>query len=313
MPDAYTSGKLGLIEPQAGNYSGTWDQPLYANWQTIDAALGGVKTIVLSSSDVTLTIPKFPASSDPPSVATSAQNLVLNLTGAVSANVAVRLPPVGGMWIVYNGTTGTSNVSIKTTGVGANSIVLPRGYSSFIVSDGYTVSWADNGNIAANVPQSVPAGVISPFGGTVAPSGYLPCDGSVVSQTTYAALYAAISTTWNTGGEGAGNFRLPDLSNMFLRGTGTSGVGVYEADDFKSHTHTPTVTDPGHNHTTAVLATTNSIGNGDVVTGVTGTGYQTIAGALTTTKTTGVTVANATTGGTETRPVNKRVLYIIKT
>jgi len=305
MPDAYTSGKLGLIEPQAGNYSGTWDQPLYANWQTIDAALGGVKTIVLSSSDVTLTIPKFPASSDPPSVATSAQNLVLNLTGAVSANVAVRLPPVGGMWIVYNGTTGTSNVSIKTTGVGANSIVLPRGYSSFIVSDGYTVSWADNGNIAANVGQAVPAGSLIPFAGTVAPSGYLPCDGAAVSRTTYAALFSAISTTWGNG-DGSTTFNVPNLSDMFLRGSGTSAVGVEEADEIKSHTHTATATDSGHTHTVPFGPQFSAIGVG-------GGSVNSGMNATTPTGNANITVTVNSFGGTETRPVNKRVLYIIKT
>lgn len=153
MPDAYTSGKLGLIEPQAGGYSGTWDQPLFANWQTIDAALSGQTILTLSSSDVTLTIPKFPASTNPPSVATSAQNLNIVLLGTLTANVFVNLPAnTPGMWIVYNGTTspGNFNVSIRSATPGSNSIVMPRGYNSFIQSNGANVAWADGGNVAAN-------------------------------------------------------------------------------------------------------------------------------------------------------------------
>lgn len=55
----------------------------------------------------------------------------------------------------------------------------------------------------------IPAGVVEDFAGTSLPTGYLWCDGSTKSQSTYPALYLAIGTTWNTGGEGAGNFRLP--------------------------------------------------------------------------------------------------------
>lgn len=42
--------------------------------------------------------------------------------------------------------------------------------------------------------------------------GFFVLNGAVVSQTTYPNLYTLFGTTYNTGGEGAGNFRLPDLS-----------------------------------------------------------------------------------------------------
>lgn len=61
------------------------------------------------------------------------------------------------------------------------------------------------------VPDAVPPGVVSPYAGSSAPSGWLLCDGSTKSQTTYAALYAVIGATYNTGSEGAGNFRLPNM------------------------------------------------------------------------------------------------------
>lgn len=313
MPDSYTVNKLGLIEPAAGAYSGTWDQPLFANWQTIDAALGGTTTITLASSNVTLTVPTFPANANPPAVATSAQNLRVLLQGTLAANVFVNLPAgVPGMWLIDNQTAVNSfTVTVKTAAGGSTGITPPRGYLSYIFSDGTNVRYADLGNVIANVPQAIPAGVISPFGGPVAPSGYLACDGSVVSQTTYAALYAAIGTTWNTSGEGAGNFRLPDLRNMFLRGSGTSAVGVYEADSYLNHSHG--VTDPGHFHQTALIGGPSPYGSGTTVLGIAGNVAQTASSTLTEAKTTGVSVNSSTTGGTETRPVNKRVLYIIKT
>lgn len=57
------------------------------------------------------------------------------------------------------------------------------------------------------------------FGGTV-PDGYLLCDGSAVSRTTYSALFAAIGTTWGAG-DASTTFNLPDSRGRFLLGEGT--------------------------------------------------------------------------------------------
>ena len=170
------------------------------------------------------------------------------------------------------------------------------------------------------VDSSSPAGIIAPFAGTTAPTGWLKCEGQVVSQTTYASLYAAIGAIWNTGGEGAGNFRLPDLRGMFVRGTGTNAtgsssgavgpaVGGYAADTYLNHAHTATSTDSGHYH---AYVETNNLGAAAPGTGGQGsaqvTGNTVAASANITT-----TVATSTTGGTETKPKNYGVLYIIKT
>lgn len=162
---------------------------------------------------------------------------------------------------------------------------------------------------------STPPGVIAPYAGTSAPSGWLACQGQVVSQTTYASLYAAISTTWNTGGEGAGNFRLPDLQGMFVRGTGTNGtvggaigpaVGASQADTYLNHSHG--ITDPSHAHNVPVVIGINGGGAGAIPYPA-GGGTQVGTDA----QFTGITINTSTTGGTETRPKNFGVLYIIKT
>lgn len=154
MPDSYTVNKLGLIEPAAGAYSGTWDQPLFANWQTIDAALGGTTTITLASSNVTLTVPTFPANANPPAVATSAQNLRVLLQGTLAANVFVNLPAsVPGMWLIDNQTAVNSfTVTVKTAAGGSTGVAPPRGSLSYIYSDGTNVRYADAGGVTANAP-----------------------------------------------------------------------------------------------------------------------------------------------------------------
>jgi len=79
-----------------------------------------------------------------------------------------------------------------------------------------------DGTWAAPAP-GVPAGVIEAFAGSVAPSGYLFCDGSAVSRTTYAALFAAIGSGYGAG-DGSTTFNLPDLQGRIPVGLGTNAA-----------------------------------------------------------------------------------------
>lgn len=70
----------------------------------------------------------------------------------------------------------------------------------------------------------VPVGSITAFGGSSAPTGWLFCDGSLVSRATYAALFAIVSTTFGAG-DGVNTFQLPDLRQRFPMGHAASGTG----------------------------------------------------------------------------------------
>jgi len=164
-----------------------------------------------------------------------------------------------------------------------------------------------------------PAGIIMAFGGTAAPTGFLACDGSPVSRTIYAALFAAIGTTWGSG-DGVNTFNVPDLRGAFLRGSGTSAldpssprsVGSFQAEAYASHTHSNTLSDAGHSHT--VFGDTQ----GGFATGTAGliSRIATLTASdrtgTTSSNTTGISISNAASGGAETRPDNYAVLYIIK-
>ncbi len=120
--------------------------------------------------------------------------------------------------------------------------------------------------------MKIPPGMIVPFSGKKekVPDGWLLCDGSVVSSQEYPDLFKAIGTSWGGGytrdlqsseTKGNGDFNLPDLRGMFLRGVnGNKGgdcsdhdantstnivsggnirdrVGSYQQSEFTSHSH----------------------------------------------------------------------------
>ena len=83
--------------------------------------------------------------------------------------------------------------------------------------------------VGAFIPPSVPPGTIIHYAGRTVPSGYLICNGAKVSRTDYAALFAAIGTTYGAG-DGSTTFNLPNLNGRFLEGTtSTSEVGTYKS------------------------------------------------------------------------------------
>lgn len=77
-------------------------------------------------------------------------------------------------------------------------------------SSGQYVS-AVGSSLTCSAPAvGMPAGIILPYGGTSAPTGWLTADGSVVLRTTYANLFAVIGTTYGSG-DGSTTFNLPNL------------------------------------------------------------------------------------------------------
>lgn len=158
--------------------------------------------------------------------------------------------------------------------------------------------------LQANIEQT---GSIKAWGGAAAPSGYLLCNGSAVSRTTYADLFAVIGETFGAG-DGSSTFNVPDL-----RGRAPIGAGTGDASDATTHTlgekegterhalneaempsHTHAITDPGHAH--------GPQGGGSFVTNVSaalelpGAGGTADEDPQTTTEETGITLGNTGSG-----------------
>jgi microcystin-dependent protein len=66
-------------------------------------------------------------------------------------------------------------------------------------------------------------GVVLAYAGSTEPDFCKFAHGQELSQATYAGLYAVLSTTYNTGGEGAGNFRMPDMRGRTIFGDDNMG------------------------------------------------------------------------------------------
>lgn len=129
-----------------------------------------------------------------------------------------------------------------------------------------------------NLYAFTPVGVVFPYAGSTAPANFLLCAGQVVSRTTYASLFAVVGTSFNTGGEAATDFRLPDLRGRVpvgmdnMGGTdagrvssgnavGTAGGAesvVLTELHLPSHTHT---INHGHGHGIAVTAMSGNTGD----------------------------------------------------
>lgn len=96
---------------------------------------------------------------------------------------------------------------------------------------------------ASDLLGMVPSGAVLYFAGRTAPAGWLKANGAAVSRTAYAALFAAIGTTYGAG-DGRSTFNLPDLRGEFLRGwddgrgVDTGRVfGSAQAHALQSHQH----------------------------------------------------------------------------
>lgn len=142
--------------------------------------------------------------------------------GIARANQAVTVPG-----------SGTASMS-ETLGSGPYTIEFTEEADPQDVSASeITYNNTESGMAATNVQDAITELSTAPKGGPgvpvgsvfwlatqTAPEGYLICDGSAVSRTEYADLFAAIGTTFGAG-DGSTTFALPNLRAAFIRGAGS--------------------------------------------------------------------------------------------
>lgn len=203
-----TSTNRAYLLQTSGENPGTWglDPGLNGNFQKIDSNLGGVATIALSSSNVTLSASEY-------------ANGTILLSGTLTSNVNVIFPPVNGWWTIINNTTGSFVANIVPVG-GTQSIVVEQGAIADVMLVGTTARFRNLppvGTYLDLIDATVPLWISSC---TVPP--YLLCDGSTFSAVTYPYLNTKLGGT-----------TLPDLrgrSRFYLNGGSgritTAGSGI---------------------------------------------------------------------------------------
>ena len=225
----------------------------------------------------------------------AAISTLFNTTGFGDANITP-----GGISHVSLASASVQKDTLNTNCFDQASIVGGAGTSASINTAGVQLAM-----LASAVANALcPTGSILAYGSSTAPSGWLLCDGTSYSTTTYANLYAVIGSSYGTAS--AGNFNVPDLRGLFIRGAslgagttndpdsaartafmtgGATGnnIGSYQVDQFASHNHSVNL---GSSATNGGLA-----GNYSVFSIAENTGN---------------------TGGNQTNPRNIYCAYIIK-
>jgi hypothetical protein len=327
MASTFSDLKIELIG--TGEQVGTWGSTTNANLGTaIEEAIVGSADVAFSSADVTLTLTNTNGTQ-------AARHLRLNLTGTSggarnlilgsgcqidkpyiinngladavtvknTTGTGVAVPAGKSMWVYNNGTnvvevithtpvssggtgayTLTANNVILGNGTSAVQFVAPGNSGNLLTSNGTT--WA-----SAAPPTSFVTGMIILWSGSIAsiPSGWALCDG--------------------TNGT-------PNLEDRFVIGAGNTyavdATGGSADAIVVSHTHTATVTDPGHTHTSnATNLFSSSPGFSSGFTGA----VQSFQGATINSANTGITVANSSTGVSGTNanlPPYYALAYIMK-
>ena len=220
-------------------------------------------------------------------------------------------------------------MSSTATSTFAGGVKLNKADTGIEFSDGSIQTTASVDNTV------VPASAVMAFARPTCPSGWLSANGAAVSRTTYADLFAAISTMYGVG-DGSTTFNMPDYRGEFLRGIdngagrdpdsasrtnrgdGTTGdnIGTKQTEQTLSHLHavdppsTSSNTTGAHTHTYTfwdggggTAADTNQYSSGNANTSSNGDHSHTVDIA---------SFDSGSTGGNETRPRNVNVLYCVK-
>lgn len=176
-------------------------------------------------------------------------------TGAISDVHGVG----AGNLVVGTGTSQTlTNKTLTTPKINEN-VNLTATSTQLNYSVGVTSS------IQTQINTNTPIGMIAPYSGSVSPTGWLLCDGTSYSTTTYANLFGVVGYTF--GGSGSA-FAVPNLKGRVVVGIDAAQTefdAIGESSGAMTHQHASSnsgTTSVAHNHSIDPPSTTSS-GAGD--------------------------------------------------
>ena len=256
----------------------------------------------------------------------------IGFSTAGTARVSISdagLDITNGLPLRLQDSSGAPFVSLKSPSSlsGNVDLTLP----STIVNGGF-LQTDGSGNLSFSIVQGVPTGSVFCIAVASVPTGYLECNGAAVNRTTFAALFAIIGTQYGAG-NGSTTFNLPDLRGEFIRGfdngrgvdSGRS-IATSQSDQNEAHTHSAgSLSTANHNMTGTITRISESFESSGSASGVFSkqTGFSAAntpgrpdsndAGQVTLSSNHTHSVSgNTGSEGTESRPRNIAMMYIIK-
>jgi microcystin-dependent protein len=153
-------------------------------------------------------------------------------TGAISGTTLTVSAVTGTLYIGQYITSGAASGTQITAGSGSSWTVSPSqtvSSTAMVAAAGATSTTTNSADNSTNIATTafvkaagVPTGALFMWGTSSAPTGFLICNGSAVSRTTYATLYAVISTTFGVG-DNSTTFNLPNFNgSMPIGATGAT-------------------------------------------------------------------------------------------
>lgn len=213
MVSTYTTNK-SLERPGNGDYVDTWNVPVNSDMTVIDKAFGGTLNLNATAGDATLSSTQY-------------QNLIINITGAMSASVIYTIPSgVGGQWIVRNATTDASGgpwtVTFASAGGGTSTIAL-RNKTVTLISDGT--------NIRSVEPNSSTIGTVTSIDVSGGTTGLTTSGGPVTTSGTITIAGTLAATNGGTGLTSLGAnvatwLGTPSSANLAAAVTDETGTGA---------------------------------------------------------------------------------------
>jgi hypothetical protein len=218
MAETYTTNK-SLAQVTPGTDSGTWGPFVNNNMGIADNSFGGLATVALTNSPVSLSSAQY-------------QCAFINLTGALTGNVQVTFPGnIGSFYYIFNQTTNSSAFVVTLTSTSGPVVGLPPGIGSiFVLSPTalVNVSLPPVGTYlqisGSSVPNWIAACTTPPF---------LNCDGTSFSAVQYPALNAILGGNTLPDARGRALFALDQGTARngaaFLAGGGSATTTVTQA------------------------------------------------------------------------------------
>lgn len=131
MADTLTTF-MSLVKQAIGGNRNTWGTILNANMDLIDASVAGMHTVTTTGGSTTLADTEW-------------IKRIVKVAGALLSTTTIVFPNKTGVWLVYNGTTGSFTVSVKTSS--GSAVALAQG--------GWNTVWCDGNDVMRAGPSSL--------------------------------------------------------------------------------------------------------------------------------------------------------------